>query len=76
MGEEFRELEQNQEEIVRILAEAIEAGKEVVITQITSGGQEVQESATPISIDGNVLLVESYGYGFGINIGEIKEVKI
>ena len=73
--EPLREREQSREEILEILAEAIETGRKVMITQITSDGQIVQNSAEPISLQNDRLEVESDGFGFSIDVSMIKKVE-
>ncbi len=69
------EVEGTPEEILETLKEAIETGGEVEMAQETKGGIIVN-NAFPISIEGDSLTIESEGFGFDINIGTIKKVKL
>lgn len=69
-----KEKEQAQEEILKILKEAIEKGREVAITQSKADGF-ITNSALPISIEGEYLTVEADGYGFDIEINSIERIE-
>ena len=69
------EKEQTREEILEIIREAVEAGKEIALTQLTSEGKETTNVAFPVSIEGNYLTIEAGGYGFDIMIDSIKKVE-
>ena len=74
-NEPRREEEQNREEILRILTEAIEMGSKVYMTQLKSDGQPKQGIAEPISIDGDILEIDADGYGLSIDVNSIKDVR-
>ncbi|TSC94083.1 MAG: hypothetical protein CEN87_636 [Parcubacteria group bacterium Licking1014_1] len=69
------EKEQTPEEVLAVINEAIEKGREVLLTQAGSDGI-ITNIATPYSIEGNFLTIEAGGYGFDIKIDSIKKAEI
>jgi hypothetical protein len=70
------EKEQTPEEILAIIAEAIEKGEWVLLTQLKQDGTPITNPAEPISIDGNYLTIEAGGYGIDIEISKITKAEI
>lgn len=71
---EKREWEQTPEEKLRLLQEAIENGKEVILTVQNSDGSVTEGKATPIVIDGKYVDIEADGYGMSIELYRITKV--
>ena len=64
--------EQTPEQILEIIREAIENGRNVLLVQQRHNGSLITNLGQPISIEGNNLTIESAGYGFDIKISSIK----
>ena len=73
---EMHENEQSSEEIKRILTEAIENKKNVLIAQKLQEGGEIRNVAAPVSMEGSILTVDVDGFGLPIEIQSVKEVQI
>jgi len=72
---EETEKEQTPEEILSVINEAIEKGREVLLTQ--SGSEKsITNIAIPFSIEGSFLTVEADGYGFEINVDSIRRAEL
>ncbi len=70
------EKEQTPEEILAVINEAIEKGREVLLTQLNSDRKSsITNIAIPHSIEGNFLTVEAGGYGFDIEVNSIKKAE-
>jgi len=76
LNEKGHENEQTPEEILAVIAEAIEAGREVLLTQQKADGTTIINSAEPILIGGNYLTVGADGYGFDIEINKITKAEV
>lgn len=75
--EEVKEREQTPEEVLAAINEAIENGKEVLLTQAGSDGKSfITNVAIPHSIEGNFLTIEADGYGLDIEISSIKRAEL
>jgi len=76
-GEEVKEKEQTSEEVLAAINEAIESGKEILLTQAGSDGKSfTTHVATPYSVEGDFLTIEADGYGFDIKISSIKRAEL
>ena len=72
-----QEKEQTPEEILEIIKEAIEKGREVLLTQLNSDRKSsISNIAIPYSIEGNFLTIEADGYGFDIEVNSIKKAEL
>ena len=70
------ENEQSPEEIKGVLTEAIEKKKYVLITQKLQEGGEIENVATPVSIEGWILMVDVDGFGLPVELRSIRKAEI
>jgi hypothetical protein len=68
--------EQSPETVRKILAEAIEGEKDVLLTQLESDGEAIVNGATPVAIDEGYLKIEAGECGFYIELAQIVDVEI
>lgn len=75
-SEETAEKKQTPEEILAVINEAIEEGREVLLVQESSDGRILTNLAIPYSLEGNFLTIEADGFGFDIRIDSIKKAEL
>jgi len=68
--------QQNLEEILVTIIEAITSGRVVLIEQRLDDGSLIKNQALPIEIGEGYIEIEADGYGLSIKTDKIKSVKI